>query len=164
MGEFRHAIIKLIYCCLIAPWSAAEALIFADGCDPILAPEAAPEWAHLPGEANPFCVTAPGSICINASHILHSPGSSHGCTNAFSYNILHKDLSEAACVDGRFRQAAEVHQRRPRPSSQEGSVPPFAFLFDTGVDRAVHGHFMSKLMQLWSLVHAGNYLECICLL
>ena len=94
-----------------------------------------------------------------------------GCTSAFSYNIIHAHLSPAAaaaaelalnrgCQDPRFSFSVDTMNTLQQPGEGNASrtinARPLAFLFDTGVDRAVHGHFMSKLMQLWALANTGT--------
>jgi len=120
---------------------------------------------------------SPGSLCVNSSHFMHR-SAKLGCAAAFSYNIIHATLSPAAavrafsmgCHNPRFSPSVEMshlleqkNDGQPISSSHlygheisTNNARPVAFLFDTGVDRAVHGHFMSKLMQLWALSHSGT--------
>jgi hypothetical protein len=100
-----------------------------------------------------------------------TPSADLGCTATFSYNIKHAHLSPAAstaavgCQDPSFPDAQETTCGTRAWTQGPGLDGPcradvrraIAFLFDTGVDRAVHGHFMSKLLQLWALSHAGDY-------
>ena len=119
-----------------------------------------PAWRWFPFEAEPYCFIEPRNsssasstasshyFCANATHFLHS-GSERGCAETFSYNIIHAPLPPQPPLP-----------KPPQSSSSPPAMPvvfiyeSVSFLFDTGVDGPVHGHFMSKLAQLWTVAAA----------
>jgi len=117
---------------------------------------------------------------VNSSHFMHrSPTMDLGCTANFSYNIKHAHLlptsahsSSMGCQDRQFSSSVHANEGSQQESKVKSSTwsdlngqgaQSVAFLFDTGVPRAIHGHFMSKLMQLWALSHSGTIVSHVVL-
>jgi len=125
---------------------------------PISPPSSTPAWVTLPGQANPYCFASANALCVNSSHFLHrgAVGDKLGCAAAFAYNTRHVFVGPDHSPPVVWEQP---QPSPPRAGADLGHLPslgPVAFLFDTGVDRAVHGHFMAKLLQLWGLAHSGR--------
>ena len=109
----------------------------------------APLWLSLDGEEEPHCFITPSEdqkrpfFCANQTHFIHR-GKNFGCAGStFSFNTIHSQMKE-----GDWRNEGETD---PSARLLFSSV---SFLFDTGVDRPVHGHFISKLCQLYSVAAA----------
>ena len=101
---------------------------------------------------------------MNSSHFMHrSPAMDLGCTANFSYNIKHAHLSPTSAHA--LSMGCEDLRLLPSVDEEVGMHDKqfVAYLFDTGVDRAVHGHFISKLMQLWALSHSGTMVSHVVL-
>jgi hypothetical protein len=114
-----------------------------------------PFWVYR--GSNRYCFIEKG-FCLNWTH-FYVPNAERGCIESFNYNIRHVYGLHVAPL--RLDDSFAV-QLSMKTNPAVASYEPVIFLFDTGVDRPVHGHFMSKLMQLFCLSFHGARTSCWC--